>query len=173
MTIDQAAPGASMGGAPTGKSVFYLHSCPVLAWLFLRGALVVSPTNEYIRSGTRLDEERWAHRRSLDLAPYGKCDWVTGAQTAPVIHEGTRSKQHSDPKRAQLRHYLWAARQLYGIEAQGLLHLAGGHTEEVFPDDPVVERDHAALRKLAAESMPAPKKIPICRGCTNRDWCWA
>lgn len=163
----------SEGTVPlTGKSIFYLHSCPVLAWLFMRGALVVPPQNEYIRSGTRLDEERWADRRSLDLSPYGKCDWVTGSQTSPVIHEGSRSKSHGNPKRAQLRHYLWAARRLYGIEPRGVLHLAAGRTEEVLADDAAVERDHTALRELAAGGMPAPKRIAICRGCTNKDWCW-
>lgn len=65
---------------PTGKSVFYLHSCPVLTWLYLHGQLVVPESNEFIRSGRALDQDRWAHKRSLDLMPYGKCDWVTGTQ---------------------------------------------------------------------------------------------
>lgn len=156
----------------TGKSLFHLHSCPTRAWLFMRGALVVPRTDEYIRSGDRLDAERWADRRSLDLGPYGKADWVTGAQTSPVIHEGSRSARHEEPKRAQLRHYIWAAKQLYDIEATGLLHLAEGRTEHVAPDQAAVEQDHEALRALASGPMPPPKRIPICRGCTNKDWCW-
>ena len=69
----------------TGKAVFYLYSCPVLAWLYLHGHLVVDPAQEYIRSGKDLDESRFSNKRSLDLTPYGKCDWVTGTQTNPVI----------------------------------------------------------------------------------------
>ncbi|MGQ0535623.1 MAG: Dna2/Cas4 domain-containing protein [Methanobacteriota archaeon] len=157
---------------PTGKSVFYLHSCPVLAWLYLHGHLVVDPNQGYIKSGTQLDQDRFSNKRSLDLAPFGKCDWVTGAQTNPVIHEGSRSKHHTEPKRAQLRHYLWAAKQLYGLDATGLLHLKEGRTEEVLPDHAAVERDHERLRALHEEDMPAPKRIPICKGCTNKDWCW-
>lgn len=156
----------------TGKSVFHLHSCPTRAWLFMRGALVVPLTDDYIRSGDRLDKDRWADRRRLDLDPYGKVDWVTGTQTSPVIHEGSRSERHEEPKRAQLRHYLWAARKLYGIEPTGLLHLAGGRTEQVLADDARVEADHAELRRLAVGPMPPPHRIPICHGCTNAGWCW-
>lgn len=156
----------------TGKAVFHLHSCPTRAWLFMRGALVVPRRDDYIRSGERLDEERWAGRRTLDLSPYGKADWITGTQTQPVIHEGSRARRHEEPKRAQLRHYLWAAEQLYQVNAKGVLHLAAGRTEEVQPDAAAVERDHAALRMLQASAMPPPRRIPICRGCTNKDWCW-
>lgn len=157
----------------TGKAVFHLHSCPTRAWLFMRGALVVPRTDDYIRSGERLDAERWGDRRSLDLSPYGKADWVTGTQTRPVLHEGSRSPRHEEPKRAQLRHYLWAARQLYGLPATGLLHLSKGRTETVLPDDARVEADHEELRRLASGPMPPPRRIPICRGCTNKEWCWA
>ena len=156
----------------TGKSVFYLHSCPVLAWLYLHGQLVVPEDHEYIRSGAELDAERFSNKRSIDLSPYGKCDWVTGTRTNPVIHEGSRGKHHNEPKRAQLRHYLWAAKQLYDLDATGLLHLRKGATEEVRPDHEAVERDHERLRTLMDTPMPAPERIPICKGCTNRDWCW-
>lgn len=124
------------------------------------------------RSGPFMDEDRSSNKRTLDLSPYGKCDWVTGTQTNPVIREGSRSKWHSEPKRAQLRHYLWAAKQLYGLDATGELHLRKGNVERVEPDHAAVERDHARLRALLAEPMPQPKRIPICKGCTNRDWCW-
>lgn len=171
-TEGQNLPPSSSEVVLSGKAVFYLQSCPVLTWLYLHGQLVVNPQQEYIRSGRALDAERFSNKRSLDLSPYGKCDWVTGTQTNPVIHEGSRSKHHSEPKRAQLRHYLWAAKRLYGIHATGLLHLRQGRTEEVLPDDEAVERDHERLRGLVDEPMPKPVKIPICKGCTNRDWCW-
>ena len=157
---------------PTGLDIQYLHSCPVLAWLWVRGQLVIPQHDQFIRSGRELDEQRFSNKRSLDLSPYGKCDWVTGTHTNPVIHEGSRSKHHNEPKRAQLRHYLWAAKELYGIDATGLLHLRRGRTEEVLPDHEAVERDHERLRDLLNAPMPEPRRIPICRGCTNRDWCW-
>lgn len=156
----------------TGKAVFYLHSCPVLAWLYLHGHLVVDPWQEYIKSGKELDQDRFSNKRSLDLSPFGKCDWVTGTQIEPVIHEGSRSRYHSEPKRAQLRHYLWAARQLYGLAATGELHLVEGRTEHVTPDDDIVERDHGRLQEIMKEKMPKPIRIPICKGCSNKDWCW-
>lgn len=157
---------------PTGLAVFYLHSCPVLAWLWVHGQLVVPQQNDYIRSGRRTDERKFSNKRSLDLMPYGKADWVTGTQTEPIIHEGTRSDHHTDPKRAQLRHYLWAAEQLYGVEAEGRLHLAREDVETVEPGHASVEEDHARLRELLDETMPEPERIAICDGCTNEDWCW-
>ena len=157
---------------PTGLDVFYLHSCPVLAWLWIHGELVIPQKDEYIVSGRELDNRRWAKKRSLDLSPYGKADWVTGPQTSPVIHEGSRSRYHNEPKRAQLRHYLWAAKKLYDIDAIGMLHLKRGRVEIVEPDHKAVEEDHQKLRNLLSSQLPAPKKIPICKGCTNRDWCW-
>lgn len=157
---------------PTGLAVFYLHSCPVLAWLWIHGQLVIPQQDKYIRSGRKTDEQQFSNKRSLDLMPYGKADWVTGTQTEPVIHEGTRSKQHTDPKRAQLRHYLWAARELYDIDARGKLHLKRGDVEKVEPDHESVEEDHERLRRMLDEPMPEPERIPICTGCTNRDWCW-
>ncbi len=156
----------------TGKAMFYLYSCSVLAWLYLHGHVVVDPRQEYIRSGKELDEYRFSNKRSLDLSPYGKCDWVTGAQTDPIIHEGSRSKYHNEPKRAQLRHYLWAARKLYGLEATGELHLIKGSVERIMPDDSAVERDHDRLRELLDAPVPKSKRIPICKGCSNKDWCW-
>jgi len=146
---------------PTGKAVFYLHSRPVLTWLYLHGQLVVDSRQEYIISGKKLDEERWAHKRSLDLTPYGKADWVTGAQTNPVIHEGSRASKHRDPKRAQLRHYLWAAKKLYGINATGELHIKKGREEEIEPDHEAVERDHEKLKRMMYEPMPEPKRIRV------------
>lgn len=157
---------------PTGKAAFYLHSCPVLTWLYLHGQLVVDPNQVYIRSGKALDAQRFSNKRSLDLMPYGKADWVTGAQTSPVIHEGSRARYHTEPKRAQLRHYLWAAKKLYDIDATGELHLKKGRVERIEPDHEAVEHDHERLRELMNEPMPEPKRIPICKGCTNRDWCW-
>lgn len=157
---------------PTGLSVFYLNSCPLLAWLWIHGQLVVPQQDKFIRSGRKLDERKFSNRRSLDLMPYGKADWVTGTQTEPVIHEGSRSKRHTDPKRAQLRHYLWAAKQLYDIDASGKLHLRKGRVERVEPDHEAVEADHARLREMLDEQMPEPERIPICKGCTNKDWCW-
>ncbi len=165
-------PPSSSEPVPTGKAVFYLHSCPVLAWLYCHGQLVVDPEQEYIRSGKDLDEQRWAHKRSLDLSPYGKADWVTGAQTNPVIHEGSRSRYHNGPKRAQLLHYLWAARELYGLEARGELHLRRGRVQVVEAAHAAVEGDHARLRELMVGPVPQPRWIPICKGCSNRDWCW-
>ncbi len=29
------------------------------------------------------------------------------------------------------------------------------------------------LLELMNGPMPKPIKIPICKGCTNKDWCWA
>ena len=156
----------------TGKAIFHLHSCPTRAWLFIHGQLVVPRTNDYIRSGEKLDKQRFSNKRSLDLMPYGKADWVTGAQTDPVIHEGSRAIKHTDPKRAQLRHYLWTAKKLYGIDATGELHLKKGHVERIEPDHEAVESDHERLRQMKGIPMPEPVRISICRGCTNKDWCW-
>ncbi len=158
--------------APTGLDIQYLNSCPVLAWLWIHGQLVIPQHDQFILSGRALDKDRFSNKRSLDLSPYGKCDWVTGTRTNPVIHEGSRSKHHSEPKRAQLRHYLWAAKQLYGFDATGELHLSRGRVERVDPDHDIVERDHTRLRELLNSPIPPPKRIPICKGCTNRDWCW-
>ncbi len=171
MTNNIVAPSIS-SVTPTGKAAFYLHSCPVLTWLYLHGQLVVDPNQVYIRSGKTLDAQRFSNKRSIDLSPYGRCDWITGAQTNPVIHEGSRGKRHNEPKRAQLRHYLWAAKELYGIDAMGELHLKKGNIERVEPDHEAVERDHQRLMEIMEGAMPEPKKIPICKGCTNKDWCW-
>jgi len=157
---------------PTGLDVLFVNSCPVLAWLWTHGQLVIPQDNKFIRSGRELDEQRFSNKRSIDLSPYGKADWVTGTQTSPVIHEGSRGKRHNEPKRAQLRHYLWAAKQLYNIDAVGELHLKQGNVERVEPDHERVEKDHARLLAIMNGPMPEPKKIPICKGCSNKDWCW-
>lgn len=157
---------------PSGLDVQYLNTCPTLAWLWIHGQLVVPPHDQFIKSGRELDALRFSNKRSIDLSPYGKCDWVTGTRSNPVIHEGTRSKHHSQPKRAQLRHYLWAAKKLYGLDAVGELHLQKGRVERVLPDHEAVERDHERLLALLDVPMPTPTWVPICKGCTNRDWCW-
>ena len=126
-----------------------------------------------VTPGLLLDTQRFSNKLSLDLTPYGKADWTTGAQTDPIIHEGSRASKHSDPKRAQLRHYLWAAKKLYNIDATGELHLKKGRVEQIEPDHEAVERDHEKLRQMKNTPMPEPVRISICRGCTNKDWCWA
>ena len=157
---------------PNGLDVQYLNTCPTLAWLWIHGHLVIPQHDKFIKSGREIDAQRFSNKRSLDLTPYGKADWVTGTRTNPIIHEGSRSKQHNEPKRAQLRHYLWAAKILYDLDAIGELHLRKGRVERIFPDHDAVERDHEQLRALLYAPIPSPERISICKGCTNRDWCW-
>lgn len=165
-------PSSDLFAPITGKSVAWVRACPVQCWLGQRGLLQVPPDDPFIRSGSKYHEERYGERRSLDLTPFGKADWTTGERSALVIHEACRSMRHADPKIGQLQHYLWAAKQLYGVEARGVLHQPKGSVIGVAFDEEATRRDHALIREIEDGPCPVPVRIPICKGCTNRYWCW-
>ncbi len=156
----------------SGKAVYHLHSCQVRAWLFVRGLLVVSRHNPYIRSGDQRHSRIQDAKRALPLSDYGVVDYSSGHQTELLLHEVTRSETPDPAKIRQLNYYLHAAHELYGIQAKGILHMADKKKLDIEYDRQAALEDIERLAVLAAGSMPAVVRKPICTGCTNRDWCF-
>jgi CRISPR/Cas system-associated exonuclease Cas4 (RecB family) len=107
------------------------------------------------------------------LANFGKVDFSTGHQTKMVVHEVTRAGEPDTAKLRQLNYYLHAVKELYGLDAEGILHLADRKTHAVSYDREAAIQDLEELRKLADEPPPPAQRLPICRGCTNYNWCFA
>jgi len=158
----------------SGKAVYHLHSCKVRAWLFIRHLLQVNLRDPYIQSGDQHDARLTEGKRALPLQEYGKVDYSTGHQSELIIHDVTRSLTPDPAKLRQINYYLYAVHKLYGIPAKGALHTSDGRVHYIDLNIDDVTTDLLELDWLAASSKPPePIRIPICKGCTNYDWCFS
>jgi len=158
----------------SGKAVYHLHSCRLRAWLFVHRMLAVDRHDPYIQSGDQRHVRLTEGKRALPLLDYGKVDYSTGHQSLLIIHDVTRSETPDPPKLFQLNYYLHAAMEIYGIQGKGLLHTSDGKTHEVVYDKEQALDDIRELKELEGSSIPPqPVRIPLCKGCTNFEWCFS
>ena len=157
----------------SAKAVYHLHSCPVRAWLFIHGLLTVDRHNPYIRSGDQRHSRMTLGKRALPLGSFGKVDFSTGHQTELFLHDITRSECIDPAKARQLNYYLHAAHELYGIEAKGIIHMAKNRTHTISYNREHALDDIRQLDGLVNSPIPTISQLPICKGCTNGDWCFS
>ncbi len=93
-----------------------------------------------------------------------------------LIYEVKTSSKFLDATRLQLGYYLWRL-ELMGVKARGLIAVPREKRRiPVYLDDVLRNRVMSSLRGISdlcdKPLPPPPVKIPFCRRCAYRDFCW-
>jgi CRISPR-associated exonuclease Cas4 len=93
-----------------------------------------------------------------------------------IIYEVKTSSKFIDATRLQLGYYLWRLERM-GVKARGVIAVPREKRKiPVSLDDDLRSRVMSALREISSicsEPLPPPPvKIPFCRRCAYRDFCW-
>jgi CRISPR-associated exonuclease Cas4 len=116
---------------------------------------------------TRLRKEVEAEGMKIDVIERG----------GGIIYEVKTSSKFIDATRLQLGYYLWRLERM-GVKARGVIAVPREKRKiPVSLDDDLRSRVMSALREISSicsEPLPPPPvKIPFCRRCAYRDFCWS
>jgi CRISPR-associated exonuclease Cas4 len=160
----------------TGTLLWYWAVCEREAWLM---AHELSPdrNHPYLELGRFLSSRayRRSKRRELSL-PGIKLDLLETDGGEVVVAEVKKSSRFVEAARLQLLFYLKRLED-YGVQARGELRIPK-ERRRFFVALDAEGRAHLKeavqkLQKLLAKPLPpAPTRIPFCRRCAYRDFCW-
>ena len=161
----------------TGTLIWYYYCCPREVWLMVHQ---INPDED----DANMDLGRFIHENTYDRDKqkeisigHIKLDIVRQDKDGLVIGEVKKSSKYLQSARMQLAFYL---RELKGrgIDAKGELLFPKEKRKEEVELTPELERelDLAAMEieRIAQEDTPPLlRKIPLCRNCAYKEFCWA
>jgi len=161
----------------TGTLIWYAMICPREVWLM---AHEIEPDE----GDTRLEWGRFlsglsyprSRRREIAL-PGMMLDLVERQGPQRVVAEVKASSRFVDAARMQVLFYLWRLREM-GIEAKGELRFPEERRRLRVALDAEGERALqeviARVETILAQPLPPPPvRVPFCRSCAYREFCWA
>jgi CRISPR-associated exonuclease Cas4 len=160
----------------TGTLLWYWAICPREAWLM---AHEINPDEDdpYLELGRFLSQQAYprSKRRELSL-PGMKLDLIETDGGEVVVAEVKKSSRFVEAARLQLLFYLERLEE-HGVSARGELRIPKERKRlPVELDDAGRTRLHRAigdLQRLIKELLPPPpQRIPFCRRCAYREFCW-
>ncbi|PDO09914.1 MAG: CRISPR-associated protein Cas4 [Candidatus Reconcilbacillus cellulovorans] len=162
--------------AVTGTDIWYYFICRRQCWLMLHR---IEPDHEddNIEIGRFLHEYRHGRgQKDVDIDPV-RMDRLKRVGDELVVEEIKKSAKFRESARHQLLYYLWILKQL-GVRARGELVFSEEKRREPVELTPEAEQTLARaiddIRRIAAmPAPPPPVKIPFCRPCAYREYCWA
>ena len=159
----------------TGNLVNAYFICPRKVWLF---AHEISPSleNPYLEMGRLIGEETYKREKKEITIGNLKIDLIKKEDGNIVVAEIKKSSKGINAAKMQLLFYLYQLREK-GIEAKGELLIP--KERKKMPVE-LSEEKEEELRKafvdikkiLKMGTPPAPKRIPFCRNCAYREFCW-
>jgi len=161
----------------TGTLVWYAMICPREVWLM---AHEIEPDEGDTRLewGRFLSELSYPRSRRREIAlPGMKLDLVERQGPQLVVAEVKASSRFVDAARMQVLFYLWRLREM-GIEAKGELRFPEERRRIQVALDAEGERALqeviARVETILAQPLPPPPvRVPFCRSCAYREFCWA
>lgn len=159
----------------TGNLVNAYCICHRKLWLF---AHEINPpsNNPYLEIGTLIGEESYKRERKEIQVGNMKIDLIKKESGNVVVAEIKKSSKGKDAARMQLLFYLYQLKK-EGIDAQGELLIPKEKKKiSVELTDELIEKLKTAIAEIgeiiSKEEPPLPKKIPFCRNCAYREFCW-
>lgn len=160
----------------TGTDIWFYFICRREVWLNMH-QIAPDQEDENVEIGRFIHEYRYGREKKEVAIDSIKIDRLKRESGGLVVKEVKKSSKFLTSARFQLLYYLYTLKQM-GIEARG---------ELLFPEErkkePVelnaesvekLEQAIADIRKIAkAPVPPPPRKIPFCRRCAYREYCWA
>jgi CRISPR-associated exonuclease Cas4 len=157
----------------TGTLVWYYAICKREVWLMAHS---IAPDEEHqaLEMGRVVHESYYTRLRKEVEAEGMKIDVIE--REGGIIYEVKTSSKFLDATRLQLGYYLWRLERM-GVKARGVIAVPREKRKiPVILDDDLRSRVMSALREISSicsEPLPPPPvKIPFCRRCAYRDFCW-
>lgn len=160
----------------TGTDIWYYFICKREVWLQMH-RIAPDEEDENLEIGRFIHQYRYGREKKEVAVGSIKMDRIKQEKGEIVVKEVKKSSKFLRSSRYQLLFYLYTLKQM-GIQAKG---------ELLFPDEKKKEKVELSskaeselldaikeIQKIAHLPTPLPpEKIPFCRQCAYREYCWA
>lgn len=164
----------------TGEHYHYYGICPTKLW-YHHHRILYAQENEFVKLGKHIAET--AYSRDDDVAVgASKFDLVRHPDEQTIeISEVKRSSTYQQADRLQLLHYLSLLAEDWETESDmefvGKLRYPRENTVEtiLWTEQTAAEHEEATvdIQSIIETECPPPEKIPACRKCSMREFCFA
>ena len=158
----------------TGTLMWYYSICKREVWLIAR-ELAPEQENPLLDFGKALHETSYSNFSTKELGFEGvKFDiYIKGKK---MICEVKTSSKYLDAARLQVKYYLYRLREL-GVDTYGMVVVPRERKRYSIrlneEDVKELNRIFQDIKDIVNRDVPPPpKKIPFCRRCAYRDFCW-
>ncbi|ELY55976.1 CRISPR-associated protein Cas4 [Natronococcus amylolyticus DSM 10524] len=164
----------------TGEHYHYYGICSTKLW-YHHHRILYAQENEFVKLGKILSETAYSRDDNVAVGT-SKFDLIRHPDEQTIeISEIKRSSTYQEADRLQLLHYLslLAEAQSNGSDREliGKLRYPRENTVVTikWTDKTAVEYEEATAEILSAVSdeCPSPERIPACRKCSMREFCFA
>jgi CRISPR-associated exonuclease Cas4 len=161
----------------TGSLIESFLICERQAWLM---AHQVTPDQDhpYLEIGRLIDEESFTEEKKKISLENMIIDLIKTENKTLIIGEIKKSSKAQDMAKLQLAFYLYSLKNNYGIKADGILIFPKEKRRvKVILDKELEEKIEDTIKKVEIliyrERPPLPQKIPYCKLCAYREFCWS
>jgi len=159
----------------TGTLIWYYYVCHREVWLMAH-ELEPERGNPLLELGRLVQEESYSRERKEFSAPGMKIDILRDQGKQLVVGEVKKSSKFVQSATMQLAYYLWRLKQK-GVEAKGELLIP--KERKRIPVELMGELEQelqnafrGIQRIISRDNPPPPVRIPFCRNCAYREFCW-
>ncbi len=156
-----------------GYHFFHYGSCKTRLWLYHRN-VEVGMDNDHIRMGKYLDETTLSRgKKNLTISGLCAIDYILEGDRLEV-HEIKKGRVAAESHRLQVLFYLELVYELLDMEPIGYIHYPEIRQVIAVERDPQqVDMAFNQIVQIVNNECPKPVSIPICRGCSYQEMCWA
>jgi CRISPR-associated exonuclease Cas4 len=132
----------------------------------------------YLEIGRLIDEESFTEEKKKISLENMIIDLIKTENKTLIIGEIKKSSKAQDMAKLQLAFYLYSLKNNYGIKADGILIFPKEKRRvRVILDKELEEKIEDTIKKVEIliyrERPPLPQKIPYCKLCAYREFCWS
>jgi CRISPR-associated exonuclease Cas4 len=160
----------------TGTLIWYYHICKREVWLMAHN-IAPEQDDPYIDLGRFIQENTYRRDRKEISLGNVKLDIIRQADGQIVVGEVKKSSRFKNSARMQLAYYLLELKNR-GIDAKGVLMFPKEkRKEDVELNDQLIEELKAVekdiFRIIYSPRPQGPAKIPYCKNCGYKEFCWS
>lgn len=153
----------------------YYSICHRSLWYIIHG-LEAAQDHPFLEIGRFITQEAYARSKKEVVFENLKIDLVKKENNDVVVAEIKKSSKAKKSAQLQLAYYLYRLKEI-GITARGeLLYPEEKKREKVVLSKELENLLHITILEIEKisnlEKPPELRKIPYCRNCAYRDFCW-
>uniref|UniRef100_A0A7C3MKE4 CRISPR-associated exonuclease Cas4 n=1 Tax=Dictyoglomus thermophilum TaxID=14 RepID=A0A7C3MKE4_DICTH len=161
----------------TGSLIESFLICERQAWLM---AHQITPDQDhpYLELGRLIDEESFTDEKKKISLENMIIDLIKTENKTLILGEIKKSSKVQEIAKIQLAFYLYSLKNNYGIKADGLLIFPKEKRRvRVVLDKELEEKIEDTIKRIEIliykGKPPLPQKIPYCKLCAYREFCWS